>query len=57
LETEQNDRSPKLQDFYIFRQLGYSKGKGGRGHGGGVRHGCGDDGGSSDGSFGGSFGG
>ncbi len=55
LETEQNDRSPKLRDFHIFRQHGYGEGEVGRG--GGVGHGRGDDGGGSDGSFGGSFGG
>ncbi len=57
LETEQNDRSPKLQDFHIFRQHGYGESEGGRGRGGGVGHGRGDDGGGSDGSFCGSFGG
>jgi hypothetical protein len=57
LETEQNDRSPKLQVFHVFRQHGYGEGEGGCGRGGGVGHGRGDDGGSSDGSFGGSFGG
>ncbi len=59
LETEQNDRSPKLRDFHIFRQHVYGEGEGGRGRGrgGGVGHGRGDDGGGSDGSFGGSFGG
>ncbi len=57
LETEQNDRSPKLRDFHIFRQYGYGESEGGRGRGGGVGHGRGDDGGGSDGSFGGNFGG
>jgi hypothetical protein len=57
LETEQNNRSPKLRDFHIFRQHGNGEGEGGRSRGGGVGHGRGDDGGSSDGSFGGSFGG
>ena len=57
LETEQNDRSPKLRDFHIFRQHSYSKSEGGRGRGGSVGHGHGNDGGSSNGSFGGSFGG
>ncbi len=52
-----NHRSPKLRDFHIFRQHGYSEGEGGRGRGGGVGHGRGDDGGGSDGSFGGGFGG
>ncbi len=51
------DRSPKLQDFHIFRQHGYGKGEGGRGRGGSVGHGRGDDGGGGDGSFGRSFGG
>ncbi len=57
LETEQNDRSPKLRDFHIFRQHGYGESEGGRGRGGGVGHGRGDDGGGSDGIFGGSSGG
>jgi hypothetical protein len=55
-ETEQNDRSPKLQDFHIFRQHGYGESEGSCGRGGGVDHGRGDDGGGSNGSFGGSFG-
>ncbi len=57
LETEQNDRSPKLRDFHISRQHGYGESEGGCGRGGGVGHGRGDDGGGSDDSFGGSFGG
>ncbi len=55
LETEQNDQSPKLRDFHIFRQHGYGESEGGRGRGGGVGHGRGDDGGGSDSSFGRSF--